>query len=49
MAIVVKNLPASATDMRHMFDPWVGKIPLDRGACYGYGWVTVHRVIKTPA
>jgi len=24
---VVKNLPASAGDMRHSFDPWVGKIP----------------------
>ena len=44
VALVVKNLPANATDMRYMFGPWVGKIPLDRGAC----WVTLHRVTKSP-
>ena len=27
----VKNLPANAGDMRHRFDPWVGKIPLEEG------------------
>ena len=28
MALVVKNLPANAGDLRrHGFDPWVGKIP----------------------
>ena len=25
MALVVKNLPANAGDMRHGFDPWVGR------------------------
>ena len=27
LALVVKNLPANAGDMRRGFDPWVGKIP----------------------
>ena len=27
VVLVVKNLPASARDVRHGFDPWVGKIP----------------------
>ena len=27
MALVVKNLPASAGDLRGRFDPWVGKVP----------------------
>ena len=27
---MVKNLPANAGDMRHGFDPWVGKIPWER-------------------
>ena len=27
VALVVKNLPANAGDMRHGFDLWVGKIP----------------------
>ena len=26
VALVVKNLPANAEDMRYRFDPWVGKI-----------------------
>ena len=26
MVLVVKNPPASVGDMRHRFDPWVGKI-----------------------
>ena len=30
VALVVKNLLASARDMRHRFDPWVGKIPWRR-------------------
>ena len=30
VALVVKNLPANARDMRHRFDPWVGKIPWRR-------------------
>ena len=30
VALVVKNLPANAGDMRHGFDPWVGKIPWRR-------------------
>ena len=30
MALVVKNLPANAGDMRHGFDPWVGRIPWRR-------------------
>ena len=28
---MVKNLPASAGEMRHGFDPWVGMIPLGEG------------------
>ena len=28
--ITVKNLPASAGDMRRGFDPWVGKLPWRR-------------------
>ena len=28
---VVKNPPANAEDMRHGFDPWVRKIPLEEG------------------
>ena len=30
MAIVTKNLPANAGDLRHGFSPWVGKIPWRR-------------------
>ena len=30
VALVVKNSPAKAGDMRHGFDPWVGKIPWKR-------------------
>ena len=30
VALVVKNLPVSEGDMRHGFDPWVGKIPWRR-------------------
>ena len=26
VALIVKKLPASAGDMRHGFDPWVGKV-----------------------
>ena len=29
-ALVVKNLPANAGDIRHRFDPWVGTIPWRR-------------------
>ena len=28
--LVVKNPPANAGDMRHRFDPWVGKTPWRR-------------------
>ena len=29
---MVKNLPANAGDVkRHRFNPWVGKIPLEKG------------------
>ena len=32
VALVVKNLPANAEGMRDwMFDPWVGKVPLEEG------------------
>ena len=44
----VKNLPANIGDMRHGFDPWVGKIPWRRarqpapvflpGESHGVGW-----------
>ena len=27
VVVVVKNLPANAGDMRHGFNPWIGKIP----------------------
>ena len=27
VVLVLKSLPANAGDMRHGFDPWVGKIP----------------------
>ena len=27
---MVKNLPVNAGDVRHRFDPWVGKIPWRR-------------------
>ena len=30
VALVVKNLPANAEDMRYGFDLWVGKIPWKR-------------------
>ena len=30
VALVVKNPPAGAGDMRRRFDPWVGKIPWRR-------------------
>ena len=30
VALEVKNLPASTGDLRHRFDPWVGKIPWRR-------------------
>ena len=31
-ALVVKNLPANAGDLRHRFDPWVGKTSWRRRA-----------------
>jgi len=30
VALVVKNPPANAGDLRHGFDPWVGKVPWRR-------------------
>ena len=30
VALGVKNLPANAGDIRHMFNPWVGEIPWKR-------------------
>jgi len=30
VALVVKNPPANAGDIRHMFDPWVRKSPWRR-------------------
>ena len=30
VALVIKNPPANAGDIRHGFDPWVGKIPWRR-------------------
>ena len=30
MALVVKNPPANVGDVRHQFDPWIGKIPWRR-------------------
>ena len=30
VALVVKNLPVNAGDVRQRFDPWVGKIPWRR-------------------
>ena len=30
MVLLVKTLPANATDIRHGFDPWVRKIPWRR-------------------
>ena len=30
MVLVLKKLPACAGDVRHKFDPWVGKIPWRR-------------------
>ena len=30
VALVIKNLPANAGDIRDEFDPWVGKIPWRR-------------------
>ena len=30
MALVIKNLPAHAGDMRHRSNPWVGKMPWRR-------------------
>ena len=31
VALVVKNPPASAGDMRAQFDPWIGKDPMEKG------------------
>ena len=31
MALVVKNPPANAGDMRHGFHPWAGEDPLEKG------------------
>ena len=57
VALVVKNLPASAGDMRHCFDPWVRKIPVGghgnplQYSCLdmdrGAWWATVQRVTKS--
>ena len=30
MVLVVKNPPANVGDVRHQFDPWIGKIPWRR-------------------
>ena len=30
VALVVKNMPANAGDIRLRFDPWIGKIPWRR-------------------
>ena len=31
VALEVKNLPANVGDVRHGFDPWMRKIPLQEG------------------
>ena len=31
VALIVKNPPANAGDMRHRFDPWVWEDPLEEG------------------
>ena len=58
MALMVKNLPANAGDMRHWFDPWIRKIPwrrewqptpvfcLENPLDRG-DWATVHSVAKS--
>ena len=38
VAVVVKNLPAYAGDVRSRFDPWVRKIPWRRA------WQTIPRI-----
>ena len=53
VALVVKNLQANAgTYQRHVFDPWVRKIPWRKACQYsfvenpmdrGAWWATVHR------
>ena len=59
VALGVKNPPASAVDIRHVFDPWVEKIPwrraqqpirvflLENPMDREAWWVTVHRVTKS--
>ena len=57
VALVVQNPPASAADMRHGFELWVGKIPGGRHEnpfqyfCLekprGAWWDTVHSVAKS--
>ena len=57
-ALVVKNSPAKAGDIRCRFDPWVGKIswkrtwqltPVLLPMDRGAWWATVHRVAKSQA
>ena len=59
MAVVVKNSPASAGDMRHRFNPGSGKSPgvgngnslqyscLENPTDRGAWWVIVHGVAKS--
>ena len=55
VALVVKNLPANAEDLRGCgFNPWVGKILEEHSSILawripmdrGVWWTTVHRVTK---
>ena len=59
MALVVKNTPVNAGDLRRGFDPWVREIPwrraqqptpysrLENPLDKGAWWATVHEVAKS--
>ena len=57
VALVVKNRPANAGDIRDGFDPWVDKVPWRRkwqpppvflpGESREAWWATIHRVTKS--
>ena len=59
MALVVKSLPANSGDIRHEFNPWVGKISwrkawlplqypcLENPMDRGVWWAAVHSVSQS--
>ena len=46
MELMGKKPPANAVDMRHGYDPWVGKIPLEVGMAT-HSNILAWRILRT--